>query len=133
MKIEFVASASGAEVLAVLVHEGRALHGTGGSLDTAASGALTRAMNASRFTGGSNSTLVVAAPTGVDAEAIVLTGGGEAGKFDDLALETAAGAAYHAVKLSGANSLTIDASALSAEQAARAAFAARLAAYRFLK
>ena len=66
MKIEFVASASGAEVLAVLVHEGRALHGTGGSLDTAASGALTRAMNASRFTGGSNSTLVVAAPTGVE-------------------------------------------------------------------
>ena len=74
MKIEFVASASGAEVLALLVHEGRALHGTGGNLDAAASGALTRAMNASRFTGGANSTLVVAAPTGVDAGTIVLTG-----------------------------------------------------------
>ncbi|HZW15683.1 MAG TPA: M17 family peptidase N-terminal domain-containing protein, partial [Brevundimonas sp.] len=133
MKIEFVASASGAEVLAVLVHEGRALHGTGGNLDAAASGALTRAMNASRFTGGSNSTLIVAAPTGVDAGTIVLTGAGEADKFDDLALEAAAGAAYHAVKVSGATSLTIDAHALSADQAARAAFAARLASYRFHK
>ena len=64
MKIEFVASASAAEVLAVLVHEGRSFHGKGADLDTAASGALTRAMNASRFTGGSNSTLVVAAPAG---------------------------------------------------------------------
>jgi leucyl aminopeptidase len=133
MKIEFVASASGAEVLALLVHEGRALHGTGGNLDAAASGALTRAMNASRFTGASNSTLIVAAPTGVDAGTIVLTGAGEAARFDDLAIETAAGAAYHAVKLSGATSLTIDGSTLSAGQAARAAFGARLAAYRFLK
>ncbi|MBW8304609.1 MAG: leucyl aminopeptidase [Brevundimonas sp.] len=133
MKIEFVASAGKAEVLAVLVHEGRVLHGTGGNLDAAASGALTRAMNASRFTGGSNSTLIVAAPTGVDAGVIVLTGAGEAAKFDDLAIENAAGAAYQAVKLSGATSLTIDGSNLSADQAARAAFGARLAAYRFLK
>src|SRR5690606_30757332 len=124
MKIEFVASADKAEVLAVLVHEGRAFHGTGAQLDAAASGALTRAMNASRFTGGSNSTLVVPAPAGTKADVIVLTGGGEAGKFDDLALESAAGAAYHAVKLSGAKTLTIDAASLSADQAARAAFAA---------
>ncbi len=38
MKIEFVASASGAEVLAVLVHEGRVFHGAGGGLDTSSSG-----------------------------------------------------------------------------------------------
>ena len=133
MKIEFVASASAAEVLAILVHEGRVLGGTGPQLDTAAGGSLTKAMSASRFTGASNSTLIVAAPAGVDAATLVLSGGGEAGKFDDLALEAAAGAAYHAVKLSGAASLTIDAHHLTADQAARAAFAARLAAYRFLK
>jgi len=133
MKIEFVASPGAAEVLAVLVNEGRGFTGSGAALDTATSGALSKAMAASRFTGGSNSTLVVAAPAGVDAGAIVLTGAGEAGKFDDLALEAAAGAAYGAVKLSGAKSLTIDAGHLSAEQAARAAFAARLAGYRFLK
>ena len=53
MKIEFVASASASEVLAVLVNEGRAFVGTGSQLDAATSGALTRAMTASRFTGGS--------------------------------------------------------------------------------
>jgi leucyl aminopeptidase len=133
MKIEFVESASAAEVLVVLVHEGRVLAGTGPRLDTAAAGALTKAMTAGRFTGGANSTLIVAAPAGVDAATLVLTGAGEAGKFDDLALETAAAAAYHAVKLSGAAALTIDAHHLTADQAARAAFGARLAAYRFLK
>ncbi|MDI1326317.1 MAG: leucyl aminopeptidase [Brevundimonas sp.] len=133
MKIEFVASASPSEILAVLVNEGRAFVGTGSQLDVATSGALTRAMTASRFTGGSNSTLVVAAPAGVDAGVIVLTGAGDPAKFDDLALEAAAGAAYHAVKMSGAAVLTIDVSHLSAARAARAAFAARLAGYRFLK
>ena len=133
MKIEFVASASAAEVLAVMVHEGRVLAGMGPRVDAATSGALTKAMTASRFTGASNSTLIVAAPAGADAATVLLSGAGEAGKFDDLALEAAAGAAYHAVKLSGATVLTIDASHLTAEQAARAAFAARLAAYRFLK
>ena len=133
MKIEFVASANAPEVLAVLVNEGRAFVGTGGQLDAATSGALTRAMIASRFTGGSNSTLVVAAPAGVDAATVVLTGAGDPARFDDLALEAAAGAAYHAVKMSGATALTIDSSHLSAAQAARAAFAARLASYRFLK
>ena len=81
MNIEFVASAGAAEVLAVLVNEGRKLCGAGGQLDQAGSGALTRAMNASRFTGGSNSTLIVAAPTGVEAQTVVLTGAGEAEKF----------------------------------------------------
>ncbi|MDP2117776.1 MAG: M17 family peptidase N-terminal domain-containing protein, partial [Brevundimonas sp.] len=133
MKIEFVASAGAAEVLTVLVHEGRVLTGAGPQLDAASAGALTRAMNAGRFTGASNSTLIIAAPAGVEAATILLSGAGEAGKFDDLALETAAAAAYQAVKLSGASALTIDAHHLTADQAARAAFGARLAAYRFLK
>ena len=79
-------------------------------------------MSSSRFTGGSNSTLIVAAPAGVDAGTIVLTGAGDPARFDDLALEAAAGAAYHAVKMSGARSLTIDAHGRSADQAARAAW-----------
>ncbi len=133
MKIVFVSSAGASDVLAVLVHEGRAFSGFGSQLDIAASGALTKAMTSSRFTGGSNNTLIVAAPAGVDAGVVVLTGAGAADAFDDLALEAAAGAAYHAVKLSGAKSLTIDGQHLSAGQAARAAFAARLASYRFLK
>ena len=64
---------------------------------------------------------------------MILTGAGDPLKFDDLALEAAAGAAYHAVKLSGAETLTIEAGHLTAVQAARVAFAVRLAAYRFDK
>lgn len=133
MKIDFVAEAGAAGVLAILVHDGRSLAGAGGDHDAAAGGALTRAMSTSRFTGGANSSLIVAAPSGVKADSIVLVGAGEAGKFDELALETAAGTAYNAVKLSGAETLTIDLGHLSAAEAARAAFAVRLAAYRFDK
>ncbi|WP_447910078.1 leucyl aminopeptidase [Brevundimonas bullata] len=133
MKIEFAASTSAAEILAVLVHDGRALAGTGSALDAAASGALSKAMSHSRFTGAANSSLTVAAPAGVDARSVLLVGAGAADKFDDLAVETAAAAAYHAAKMSGAEVLTVDAAHLSAEQAARVGFAVRLAAYRFVK
>ncbi|WP_339913808.1 leucyl aminopeptidase [uncultured Brevundimonas sp.] len=133
MKVEFVSAAGAAEILVVLVHEGRKLAGTGAGHDKAASGSLVKAMAASRFTGRSDSTLTVASPVGVDAGSIVLSGLGEADKVDDAAVETAAGTAYHAVKLSGSAALTFDATALSPEQAARAGFAVRLAAYRFDK
>ena len=122
MKVEFVAEAGAAQVLAVLVHEGAAQAGVVG-----------QAMANSRFSGGLNSSLIVAAPSDVSADTVVLTGAGDAAKFDDLALEAAAGAAYHAVKLSGAQTLTIEADHLSADQAARIGFAVRLAAYRFDK
>ncbi|MBK1968969.1 MULTISPECIES: leucyl aminopeptidase [Brevundimonas] len=133
MKIEFVASSGAAEILAVLAHEGRALAGAGSALDQAASGALAKAMKNSRFTGAANSTLNVAAPAGIDANAVLLVGAGAADKLDDLAVETAAATAYQATKLSGAEVLTIEASHLSPELAARAGFAVRLAAYRFAK
>ena len=133
MKVEFVAAAQDAEILAVLVGEGRALSPAASAADQASGGAVARALKTSRFNGKTNSTLVIAAPSGVDAGTLVLTGSGDEAKFDDLALEAAAGAAYHAVKLSGAKTLSIDVSHLSAEQAARVAFAVRLAAYRFDK
>ena len=133
MQIDFVADTHRAGALALLVHEGRTLTGAGGDHDAAASGSLSRAMSASRFTGGANSTTLVPAPAGLSADLVVLSGAGDPAKFDDLALETAVGAAYHAVKLSGLETLTIDLSHLTADQAARAAFAVRLAAYRFDK
>ena len=132
MKVEFVTASTGAEVLAVLVHADRKLSGAASAADAAAGGALTRAMGASRFTGGANSTLAVAAPAGVEAQTVLLVGAG-AETLDDLGVETAAGAAYHAVKMSGASVLTLDLSELSPEQAARAAFAVQLASYRFDK
>jgi len=133
MKIEFVAAVDAAEILAVPVFEDRAFTPAGVALDAKTSGALTKAAGKGRFTGKSGQSLSVAAPAGVNADTVLLVGAGAQDKQDDLAVEAFGGNAYAAVKLSGADTLTIDASDLSPEQAARVGFAARLAAYRFDK
>ncbi|MFC0634383.1 leucyl aminopeptidase [Brevundimonas balnearis] len=133
MTIEFAADAGSAEVLALLVHDGAGLTGRAADIDSGSGGALTRAIGASRFTGGARSTLSALAVQGVEAGHVLLVGAGKADGFDDLALETAAAQAYQAVKTSGATTLALDVSHLSPEQAARAAFAVELGAYRFDK
>ena len=133
MKIEFVAAVDAAEILAVPVFEDRACSPAGSALDAKTSGALTKAAGKGRFTGKAGQSLSVAAPAGVNADAVLLVGAGAKDKLDDLAVEAFGGNAYAAVKLSGAEVLTIDASDLAPEQAARVGFAARLAAYRFDK
>ncbi|MFN7237424.1 MAG: M17 family peptidase N-terminal domain-containing protein, partial [Brevundimonas sp.] len=99
--IEFAADAGPADILALLVHDGEVFKGPAATVDAAAGGALARALSSSRFTGGARSTLSVLAAPGVAAGHVLLTGAGAADKFDDLALETAAGQAYQAVKTSG--------------------------------
>ncbi|MEE2848443.1 MAG: leucyl aminopeptidase [Pseudomonadota bacterium] len=133
MKIEFVAAVDAAEILAVPVFEDRTFTAAGTALDGKANGALTKAAGTGRFTGKAGQSLSIAAPAGVEADAVLLVGAGAKDKLDDLAVEAFGGNAYAAVKLSGAEVLTIDASDLSPEQAARVGFAARLAAYRFDK
>ena len=133
MKIEFVAAVDAAEILAVPVFEDRTFTAAGTALDGKANGALTKAAGKGRFTGKAGQSLSIAAPSGVEADAVLLVGVGAQDKLDDLAVEAFGGNAYAAVKLSGAEVLTIDASDLSPEQAARVGFAARLAAYRFDK
>ncbi|WP_269218831.1 leucyl aminopeptidase [Brevundimonas vesicularis] len=133
MKIEFAAAVDAAEILAVPVFEDRTFTAAGTALDGKANGALTKAAGKGRFTGKAGQSLSIAAPAGVEADAVLLVGAGAKDKLDDLAVEAFGGNAYAAVKLSGAEVLTIDASDLSPEQAARVGFAARLAAYRFDK
>lgn len=133
MKIEFAAAVDAAEILAVPVFEDRTFTAAGTALDGKANGALTKAAGKGRFTGKAGQSLSIAAPAGVEADAVLLVGAGGKDKLDDLAVEAFGGNAYAAVKLSGAEVLTIDASDLSPEQAARVGFAARLAAYRFDK
>ncbi|MEJ8405017.1 leucyl aminopeptidase [Brevundimonas vesicularis] len=133
MKIEFVAAVDAAEILAVPVFEDRTFTAAGTALDGKANGALTMAAGKGRFTGKAGQSLSIAAPAGVEADAVLLVGAGAKDKLDDLAVEAFGGNAYAAVKLSGAEVLTIDASDLAPEQAARVGFAARLAAYRFDK
>ena len=133
MKIEFVAAVDAAEIVAVPVFEDRALTPAGSALDGKAGGALTKAMSKGRFAGKAGQSLLIPAPAGLEADAVLLIGAGDKAKLDDLAVEAFGGSAYAAVKLSGAEVLTIDASDLTPEQAARVGFAARLAAYRFDK
>ena len=90
MKVEFVAESGAAEIIAILVHADRAFSGDTAGYDTASSGALTKAMKASRFTGGALSHLAVAAPAGVDAGQVLLVGAGDKSKLDDQAIEKAA-------------------------------------------
>jgi leucyl aminopeptidase len=62
---------------------------------------------------------------------VVLSGSGPRDKLDALLIEEAAAHAYNAVKTSGAKLLEVRLSDVSPELAAHAAFAVRLAAYRF--
>ncbi len=133
MEIEFVAAdAALAEktALAVVVFEGDVLAGAAGELDKTAGGALSRAIAGSRFTGGKGQVLDV---LGADAKAarLVLVGAGKAEAFDDIAIEHAAGAAYHAVKTSGLTTLRLQLPNSDDAKAARAGLGLRLAAYRF--
>jgi leucyl aminopeptidase len=73
------------------------------------------------------------APAGVHASQVLLIGAGAQDAFDGQGAETAGAEAFKAVKTSGATLLELRFSGLSAEQSARAAFGAKLAAYRFDK
>jgi leucyl aminopeptidase len=135
MQIEFVSQAGQVETsaLAVLAYEGGLLSDAAARLDQASGGAIARAQAAGRFTGAKGQCLDVLAPAGVSAGRVLVVGAGPKAKLDDLGVESAAAAAYQAVKASGLTGLVIDFSELTPAQAARAALGVRLAAYRFDK
>jgi len=131
MKIEFVAAPKPADVegaVALAVFEG-ALSPAAAPFDEAAGGALSAAIGP-RFKGGKDQTLTVLA-AGLAAERVALVGVGPKDAVDAAAIEAAAAHAYNAVKLSGAETLTVFPADASVEAAARAALGVRLASYRF--
>ena len=132
MQVEFVGAPSPKAGIAVFLAEGGSLSPAAAALDARMGGAIQRLLGLGRFKGSAGQTQVLAAPAGVEAPFVVLVGLGE-GAPTDLALETAAGHAYQALKASGAEALAYECRDLSPAQAARAGFAARLAAYRFAK
>jgi leucyl aminopeptidase len=135
MEIEFAppgpAEGEPLSAIATPVFDGLALTSAGEELDAAAGGALSRALGASRFTGAKGQTLDVLAPSGVHASRILLVGAGPRDGWDAAGAESLAAGAYQATKLSGATVLELRLGEASPEDAARAAFGARLAAYRF--
>jgi len=132
MEIEFVAAGAAFPenaALAIVVHEGAPLAGAAGEIDAALSGALARAVAASRFTGAKGQVLDAGAPAGIAAGRVALIGAGKSADFDDVAVEHAAANAYNALKTSGLTTLRLQLP--EAASAARAALGVRLAAYRF--
>ncbi len=128
---------AGAVVVPVLAD--KTLGASGQDLDQKTGGALTRAMNASRFTGRKDETLALLAPHGIEADRIVLLGLGKAGDLDALALQAAGGAIYAALEKSGEAEGSVlteappDAPLEPPAMAAEMAFGARLRSYRFDK
>ena len=130
MNIQFAASAGDADAIALFVHDGSVLTSGAREADSRLGGAVARAAGQGRFNGKAGQSALVGGAPG--AQTWVIGAGAEA-DFRDLNVEAAAAAAYNAAKLSGATTLALELSHLDAEQAARAAFGARLAAYRFDK
>lgn len=131
MKIEFVAKAGDADAVALLVFEESRLSSAARDLDAALGGAVTRASRQGRFSGKAGQTALLGGAS--DSTQLWLIGAGGESEFRDLAIESAAANAFNAARMSGAQTLAIELTQLSAEAAARAGFAVRLAAYRFDK
>ena len=118
---------------------GGKLLATAERVDKATDGALTRAMNASRFKGESGQSLTVMAPSGVGASRVVLIGLGEAERVDDLAAQTFGGRAWKAVAGTGDKTAMVAIDPIKGsklktwEISANAAYGALLGSYRFDK
>lgn len=138
MRIEFVASDAGkipaAGAAAVMVFENGHLSTAAEAMDKATSGALSRALSAApRFAGKPGQTVELVAPAGVDLQRLVVVGSGPSDSWGGDTAERFAAQAYGAVKLSGATVLHVFTPGARAEDSARAALGATLAAYRFDK
>ena len=125
--------------LVVSALSGGKLLATAERVDMATGGALTRAMNASRFKGESGQSLTVMAPSGIRASRVILIGLGEAEGFNDLAAQTFGGRAWKSVSSTGDKSAMIAVDPIKSsklktwEISANAAFGALLGSYRFDK
>jgi leucyl aminopeptidase len=119
------------------IHEGGAFTEWAGKADSAAGGAVKRALAVSRFKGQVGQTLELLAPSGVKASRIVLAGLGKAETFDAAAAERLAATIVGRLLAVGEESLTfaVDCPAKAKiappELAAHLAFGALLRSYRF--
>jgi len=124
-----------ADAVAVMASEGATLLAAGKALDDKAQGALTRAMQASRFEGRAGQVLEILAPANLDFPRLLVIGVGAPDKADPITVERWAGHAVKRTLTTGAESLALHVEGVggvaAAEAAARAAVGARLAAYRF--
>ncbi len=134
MDIRFV-TAAGGDVVAVMASEGGDLLDAGKALDSASGGRISKAVKATRFTGGAGQVVDVLAVDGIDFPRVLVIGVGKSESADGMAVERWAAHAVRRVLTSGAETLVLQPDALpgvtKAEAGAHAAMGARLASYRF--
>lgn len=125
--------------VAITVAADRSLGEVGRKLDQSTGGALTRAMNASRFTGKREETLTILAPSGVDLDRLLLIGIGKIADVSELTLQAIGGTLVATLDKSGATAVSVladlptDAPLSGGRAAAELLFGARLRSYRFDK
>ncbi len=124
-----------ADAVAVMASEGGVLLAAAKALDEKSGGAITRAIQASRFAASPSQVLEILAPANLDFGRLLVIGVGAPDKADALTVEKWAGQAVRRTLTTGAESLALHAEAIGsvagADSAARAAVGARLAAYKF--
>ena len=113
--------------LVVFCFEDRAFSPTAQAVDERSDGALRRAVEAGRFTGGRGQSLDLVAPSGVQANRIVLVGLGKKADLDVLAAENAAGALIAQFLRSGEKALSVAVDPLDEAKVSAEAFAAHFA------
>ncbi|MEO1660540.1 MAG: leucyl aminopeptidase [Pseudomonadota bacterium] len=128
MKITFT-DASKAEIIGFLVDQGGKLPSAAEALDGETNGLLSEAIAGGRFEGKEGQQAFVVLPKGASAKRALLVGAGKADGRDDRALERIGATVYKAQANSGFKSLGLMAD--GADNAARLALGAKLAAYRF--
>jgi len=131
LQIEFTAETAfppACEAVALLVSEDGARSALFTEVDRATEGAVSRAMQAASFTAARGKTLSLPGPGG-GLSRVVLVGTGREAELDSRGAEAAGSHAATALKTAAGGLL--DASALPAALAARAALGAALGAYRF--
>lgn len=131
MQIEFSAlelPKSGAVVF--FTEKDKGLTGLAAEANSAAGGALEKAIKSSRFTGAAGQKLDILAPSGLDAERILLIGLGDAAKLTDREKVEAGAQALAALLMSGSESATLVAEGVDAVSLAEGAL---MRSYRFDK
>ena len=133
MRIEFVAADRGnlptGGALGVMAFEDGKLSWAAEDVDKALSGGLVRAIAAGRFKGSAGQNLELVAPAGLDVQRVVVAGSGKDWNGD--VAERFAAQVFQAVRASGSDTLTLLLPGSKPDEAAKAAFGVKLAAYRF--
>jgi leucyl aminopeptidase len=134
MQISFASPGSiGPGALVLSVQDGGALSAQAARYDEMTSGALTRAIEVSRFKGQAGQSIEVLAPAGVKSSRIVLAGVGKGEKFDGNAAERLAATVAGRLLASGEQTLTFALDPPKRAKLSEAEMAAHLATGAYLR